>query len=210
MKYLLSFVIFLLSFFIVLSSCTEPTKPPIDNGPDTTSHNFSWTIDTIGIYGSYLKDVAIISGNDIWAVGEIHTDETDRWNEDSTEWIPPFNSVHWDGQTWIPTRIETNYNGRITYPPLEGVFAFSENDIWASSGIPRHWDGKKWTLYHLWDMGILNQSDGGVHKIWGHSSNNLYFVGRKGTIVHYDGQSWQRLESGTDLHIGDIWGAINP
>ncbi|MDA3871728.1 MAG: hypothetical protein PF551_05180 [Candidatus Marinimicrobia bacterium] len=36
---------------------------------DTTSHNFTWTIDTLGIYGSSLRDVAIIDENNIWVVG---------------------------------------------------------------------------------------------------------------------------------------------
>ncbi|MDA3870889.1 MAG: hypothetical protein PF551_00880 [Candidatus Marinimicrobia bacterium] len=36
---------------------------------DTTSHDFTWTIDTLGIYGSSLRDVAIIDENNIWVVG---------------------------------------------------------------------------------------------------------------------------------------------
>ena len=42
---------------------------------DTTSHNFSWQTFTFGdIIGgsSYLKDIAIINENDIWAVGAIY------------------------------------------------------------------------------------------------------------------------------------------
>ncbi len=75
MKYLLSFFpagrdfaslnLLLTTCYIIFFSCTETTKPPVDNGPDTTSHNFSWTIDTIGTRNSYLKDVAIIDENDI-------------------------------------------------------------------------------------------------------------------------------------------------
>ncbi|RMG21152.1 MAG: hypothetical protein D6732_27585, partial [Methanobacteriota archaeon] len=72
-----------------------------------------------------------------------------------------------------------------------------------------HWDGNAWTQYHLWDMGVLDQNDGGVTRIWGSSPNDIYFVGRRGTIVHYDGSGWQRMESGTELPIQDIWGAWN-
>ena len=28
--------------------------------------------------------------------------------------------------------------------------------------------------------------------------------------MHYDGQGWQKIESGTDVPIRDIWGAWNP
>jgi len=203
MKYILIFVIFILSFFIIFFSCSEPTKPPVNNGPDTTSHDFSWTIDTIGTYGSYLKDVAIINENNIWAVGEIHTDETDRYDSLGV-WQPPFNVVQWNGIKWNLIRTEALGYG---YGENYSVFAFNENDIWVCSGIPKHWDGNNWKFY-----GSTEGYVGGfrITKVWGTSSTDLYLVGTNGNITHYDGQSWQRLESGTDLYIGDIWGAINP
>jgi hypothetical protein len=37
----------------------------------------------------------------------------------------------------------------------------------------------------------------------------MYFVGLHGSLVHYDGQDWQKIESGTDLNIYDIWGSWN-
>jgi len=40
----------------------------------TTSHDFVWEIDTLGNYGSYLKDVWIVDENNIWVVGNIETD----------------------------------------------------------------------------------------------------------------------------------------
>ena len=42
---------------------------------DTTSHDFTWTIDTLGIYGSSLRDVAIIDENNICVGGEINVNE---------------------------------------------------------------------------------------------------------------------------------------
>ncbi|MCD4693012.1 MAG: hypothetical protein K8R79_08870 [Calditrichales bacterium] len=178
---------------------------------DTTSHDFEWEVFEFGAKSSsVLHDVAIISPEDIWAVGEIHTEDTDCWNEDSTEWIKPYNAVHWDGEKWELKRIETLYRPDYKIsPPLEGIFAFSNDDIWISSGSPWHWNGSKWKFYHLWDMGVLNENDGGVPRMWGTSSEDMYFSGRKGTIVHYDGQSWQKIESGTDLHIYDIYGIDN-
>ncbi|NWF91258.1 MAG: hypothetical protein HXY50_17560 [Ignavibacteriaceae bacterium] len=51
--------------------------------------------------------------------------------------------------------------------------------------------------------------NGAIKKIWGTHSNNLYAVGGVGTIVHYDGSRWQKIESGTELPINDIWGSMN-
>ena len=48
-----------------------------------------------------------------------------------------------------------------------------------------------------------------MNKIWGSSSNDLYVVGNNGKIAHYNGTSWQRIESGTTLNINDIWGDFN-
>ncbi|NOX65840.1 MAG: hypothetical protein GXO85_08580 [Chlorobi bacterium] len=73
---------------------------------DTTSHNFAWETYTFGgVNGSsYLKDVAIINENNIWAVGEIHTEETDQFDSNGV-WVKPYNAIHWDGSTWELKRI---------------------------------------------------------------------------------------------------------
>ncbi|MDI6767980.1 MAG: hypothetical protein QME52_14260, partial [Bacteroidota bacterium] len=52
--------------------------------------------------------------------------------------------------------------------------------------------------------------NGWINKIWGTSSSNLYLVGNQGAIAHYNGSSWRRLESGTDVHIKDIYGGFDP
>jgi len=45
-----------------------------------------------------------------------------------------------------------------------------------------------------------------INKMWGTSSSDLYAVGNNGNIARYDGKNWQKIESGTTLNIGDIWG----
>ncbi len=180
---------------------------------DTTSHNFTWQTFTFGgVNGSsYLKDVAIINENNIWAVGEIHTAETDQWNEDSTKWVQPYNAVHWDGNEWELKRILVDFRGKPILLGLYNIFAFSDNEIWlVGEGSPIYGDGENWKLYQLWDLGILDDNDGGVNSIWGTSINNLYFVGSKGTIVHYNGSSWTKIESGTEKNIYGIYGDFNP
>ncbi len=165
---------------------------------NTPSHNFTWQTFTFGGIGgsSSLYDVAIIDENNIWTVGEIYADTTGL----------PFNAVHWDGSNWELKRISVDYNGNNITPPLYGIFAFSANDIWLSSGVPVHGDGTNWTQYHLFDMGVLGKNDGYLTKIWGNSSNDLYYVGTLGTIAHYQNGVWRKVESGTDLPINDIWG----
>ncbi len=171
---------------------------------DTTSHDFEWEIiEFPSPYGSgALYDVAIINENDIWAVGEIYSDSTQPWL--------PYNGVHWDGEKWELKRIFVEYRGQPNLAPLEGIFALSGGQIIFTSGLPYLPDNGRWKLYHLWDMGVLRQNDGSVNCIWGTSIDNLYFAGRKGTIVHYDGSSWRRIESGTEERGNDVWGYVHP
>jgi len=164
------------------------------NTMDTTTHNFTWTTYNIGYISSVLYDVFALSNNDVWAVGEIYSDSGE------------YNAVHWDGNTWQLVNIEAEYLGNLGSPPMFGIYGFSNNDIWANPSVPWHWDGNEWIQYHLWDMGILDPNDGGVSHMWGTSSSNIYFAGEKGTLVHYDGSNWIKLNGGTDLTISDIWG----
>jgi len=197
-----------LSFFLI-TGCPDPPETP-ECGPhqieingdcdcedgytwnedqtkclmDTTSHNFVWEVDTLGEYGSYLNDVAIIDENNIWVVGNIETDTA------------TYNAAHWDGDEWEFIKVLSGHTANT------GIMYFSENDIWVTSGFPIHWDGEEWTLYHLQNMG-LNVS---VEHLWGTSSSDIYFVGNNGYIVHYDGSTFTRMESGTNESIIDIWG----
>jgi hypothetical protein len=154
---------------------------------DTTSHNFTWVIDTLGEYGSVLKDVWIVDDNNIWVVGKIETDTA------------TYNAAHWDGSEWKFIKVLSGYTAN------KGIMYFSENDIWVTSGFPIHWNGEEWTLYHLQNMG-LNVS---VEHLWGTSTTNIYFVGKNGSIVHYDGTEFVKMESGTDIDLKDIWGVVN-
>ena len=161
---------------------------------DTTSHNFtfqSWTFGTIG--SSTLYDVAIINENNIWAVGEIYVADT------SINGYTKYNAVHWDGNNWELKKI-----GGYGYWPCRTVFAFSATDIWFEGTI--HWDGSNYTVHmNGWPL-MPNGDNWQVNKMWGSSPNDLYAVGNNGNIAHYNGQSWSKIESGTDLNINDIWG----
>jgi hypothetical protein len=169
---------------------------------DTTRYDFSWETFEFGFgrSSSHLADVAIINENNIWAVGEIHTEDT--YTYDSLgNWIQPYNAVHWDGNTWELKRIL--YGGH--FWSIESVFAFNENDVWFGGIV--QWNGHQLIEYPVPDVFIGVR----INKLWGTSSDNLYAVGNNGTIAHYDGSEWQRIESpeGTDLEFTDISGYDN-
>ncbi len=167
---------------------------------DTTNHNFTFETFELGEpltgYNSILYDVAIIDENNIWAVGEIFMNDS-LGNPDPHA----YNAVHWDGNQWEVKKISVLYRGNLITPPLYGIFALSNSEIWLSSGVPIKGDGTNWQQYHLFDMGILTQQDGYLTKIWGSSSSDIYFVGTLGTIAHYNGSQWTKIESRTTLPL---------
>jgi len=170
---------------------------------DTTSHNFTWQTFEFGQHSSsVLYDVAIINENDIWAVGEIYLNDS-LGNPDPL----CYNALHWNGSVWELKRIKTLFRGNIISVPLEGIFAFNSTQIWLAGGLAIYGDGTNWTPF---DVRLITGIDAlSLSKIWGTSSNDLYFVGRNGNIAHYNGSQWKKIESGTDLNINDIWGIYN-
>ncbi len=167
---------------------------------DTTSHNFTWQTDTLGDgNSSVLNDVAIINDTVIYVVGTIN-------KKDSLgSWII-YNLAKWNGINWqlqvLPVPVcGTNYTDPF---PLYCVFSFSPTNVWFSGGGEiEHWDGNRFSG----DCSMNTLISGQLTKIWGTSSQNLYAVGRSGTIIHYDGHAWQKMESGTNIDLLDVWGS---
>jgi hypothetical protein len=203
------FFLLLPFYFLLLISCSKSTTdppPPPPAGPDTTSHNFVWQIDTIGVISSYLLDVAIINENDIWAVGEIYL-------RDSTGVLDnePYGAIHWNGSQWTLMKVPYHDFGSTTlHPgPIRTIYAFSASEVYATSSANLlKWNGSSWEEKAFFMTGI--PFDGQVRKIWGSTPSNIFCVGNSGAIYHYTGSSWQKIESGTNIDIQDIWGAENP
>jgi hypothetical protein len=152
---------------------------------------------------SVLLDVAIINDNDIWAVGEIFVnDSTGEPDPDS------YNAAHWNGQQWKLLRVPVQICGTpaVGSPMLYSVFRLSPDSIlFTEGGNLVIWDGFGFSQECLPSGLIL----GTLRKIWVSPSSDVYLVGDRGTIVHWDGTSWQRIESGTDVNINDVWGAVD-
>lgn len=187
-----------------LPACKKPTEPPAAL-PDTTSHDFVFQIDTLGVdvfgYPSHLKDVAIVDENNVWAVGQIFL-EDDSGRADPIQ----YNAAHWDGKRWQILRALFPICGTTDFAPFEAVaiFAFNANEVWVCSGGPiLRWTGRSFSHSMCIPTDIQR---GSIIKLWGTGPSSVYAVGYLGTIVHYNGNSWQKVESGTDVDLVDIWG----
>jgi hypothetical protein len=46
-----------------------------------------------------------------------------------------------------------------------------------------------------------------LNRVWGTSADDIFAVGRNGTVLHYDGTSWTPMQSGTTETLEGVWGA---
>jgi len=86
----LTVIIMFVVLWTLMNQCSNQTTEPRPSGPDTTSHDFVWRMDTIGWRSTELFDVSIISRNNIWVSGYITKEGTDT----------VYSAAHWTGSEW--------------------------------------------------------------------------------------------------------------
>ena len=162
-----------------------------------------------------LYAVAVISSNDIWAVGNSLSIRDD---------VPDSLILHWDGQQWSsashPKRAGT-FN--VTFNALT---ALSKNDVWlvgsdsynhpspyqadVSETLIEHWDGISWKIVsspstglndYLTSIAAASKSD-----IWAAGSTDQGVsndptnagapIAPKAQLMHWDGKSWKVVPQG--------------
>lgn len=111
--------------------------------------------------------------------------------------------LRYDG-TWTRT-------ASVTDQDLWGVWGASADDIWAVGGsvfggqptILRY-DGTAWSK-----MAFPTLSKARVNaffKVWGTGPDNVYVVGQRGVVLHYDGVELRELLVGTTRDLISLWG----
>jgi hypothetical protein len=164
---------------------------------DTTSHDFTWTVETLGDYGSYLNDVAIVDENNIWVVGYITLGDS------------IYNAAHWNGNVWemVNVMFALYYTETPIYLDKAEIKALyyleNSNSLYFTclGGLTIYENLSEWKYN---EMEPMNGVPGNA--IWASSPEDVWFVGDKGSIVHYDGSGFQRRESGTETDLTDIKG----
>jgi hypothetical protein len=65
-------------------------------------------------------------------------------------------------------------------------------------------NGANWTRM---DTALVEPGKGRLHNVWGFSNSNVFAVGDDGVILHYDGDDWTPMISGTTADLYAVWGA---
>lgn len=179
-----------LLLLILIMSCLKP-----QDTPELTNHIFTWSTDTLGLRNSRINDVAVVSENDIWVVGQFNLPDPDSSYDGSG--IERFSIALWDNIGWQFKSVRFGSE-------VQSIHYFDENDIWVCSYNPVHWNGEEWTYHHLEGMGVI--SEGYVTELWGNASNDMYFAGTKGVLVHYDGTMFTKINTNTMITLSSIVG----
>lgn len=89
---------------------------------------------------------------------------------------------------------------------LSGVWGSSADDIFIVGGTDdageiHHFDGTDWSAMEIPEgVGMLVWS-------YGFSASDVWTVGRAGVVLHYDGSTWESVDSHTEEDLWGVWGA---
>jgi hypothetical protein len=115
--------------------------------------------------------------------------------------------LRWDGEVW--KNIDSG-----TTDELESIWGSDVDNIWIAGyawhrtprecirSVIQRYDGVSWqTSYHA-----LGQQANTLWDIWVGGRDNVWAVGEGGTILHWNGADWKKLDSGTPENIYAVWG----
>lgn len=203
------------------SACGDSPAPPVDVAWKEAfpARELGWLL---GIWGP--------SPDDLYAVGGT-PDEGMIMHFDGTAWteldlgfrVPLLNwsygfgpnditfvgnegtILHYDGSTF--TRSAT-----VTDQALWGVFGTSPSDLWAVGGdgflagqaTVLRYDGTSWRRV---EPPVLQHPDVfSFFKVWGSAPDDVYIVGQRGVVLHWDGSALSELFVGTGEDLVTVFG----
>lgn len=97
--------------------------------------------------------------------------------------------------------------------PLWGVWGSASDDLWAVGGDPfedsnaviLRWGGQEWEEVA---PPAPDRSTNSFFKVWGTSDDNIYIVGARGAILHWDGEELtQETEDDVTVDLVSLWGS---
>ncbi len=136
---------------------------------------------------------------------EVFTDQpglVDIWGNSSGDELYAVGAwgtiLHNDGREW--RKLDQPH----TEKHLLSVWGSDSSDVFVAGtsitgddGSIFHYDGMKWSE---------TQTEEGIFGIWGRSYDDVYAVGEKGTLLHFDGTAWIELSHSGNAWV-DVWGS---
>ena len=192
-----------------------------------------WTDSLAEVKPGWLMNVHALAHDDRYAVGGT-LDKGEMYHFDGLVWetvdfgaeVPLLNwvhgdetgalitvgqggtALHFDGTSWQQMETPTAQN-------LWGVWGTSMDDVWAVGGdafpsdelrgVVLRWNGSAWS-----EVALPESLDAGEvyawFKVWGSGPSDVYIVGQKGAVLHWDGASLTELDVGAEDDLIAVWG----
>jgi photosystem II stability/assembly factor-like uncharacterized protein len=144
--------------------------------------------------GAALRGVAILSANDVWAVGGTFATQCNAETKTGCSATPISGTIlHYSNNAWAVADSAAQ--------PLFSISLDLPSDGWAVgyTGTFVHYDGLTWTA--IAGPAGFNQNLFGVDML---SPSNGWAVGNSGSILHYDGRQWTLVSSPVTLDLRAI------
>jgi hypothetical protein len=157
------------------------------------THLYHWNGRTWALAKSFpdgsVSAISVLSPSDVWVFGATAGQRV----------------FHFNGRTW--TEVSAT---------LEGGSALSDSNVWAFSGTDvEHYNGRTWTatsVVSLLPAQLAGHGPSSVTSIIALAPNNVYAAGEgnqtprggPGVVLHYNGRTWTRVESGGFVEGGKL------
>ena len=112
--------------------------------------------------------------------------------------------LHYDGDSF--TQLDTPGSATVY-----GIWGLQEDALWAVGGVPDEepgfawrYDGSSWT--DVSDQLPDGKNGSPIFKVWGRAADDAWFVGLEGLAVHWDGERFERAETGTTQRLFTVHG----
>ena len=103
-------------------------------------------------------------------------------------------------RTWEEAGIDTSRPGY-----LSSVWGTDDSNIWVvggtTEGLIYFYDGEEWTTQ------LPPEGTPLLNWVFGFSTTDVYAVGTDGAFIHFDGDEWSSIDSGTERDLWGVWGS---
>jgi hypothetical protein len=166
--------------------------------PGTPTFNGIWGSDPTNIYAVGESGAVYRYNGSSWSnlnIGAIGRLTSVGGSGRGDVWITGLFGVlhHFDGASWTSPTSPTGLD-------IHTVLSRGPDDVYigGSAGI-HHWDGSSWTQQLLPSPGV-------IRGLWSSAPDDLFAVGDGGLLLHFDGQSWSRIDSETPVSLHAVGG----
>ncbi len=171
-----------------------------------------------GVWGPASDDMFVVGGQ--VDAGVIYRNGSGSWQQQEIGKLPRLNwvhgidgyivvvghggtALHLDEGAWVVDETPTTAR-------LWGVWGPAADDLWAVGGdtgdaappVLLHWQGSDWEQVAF----DLETDARALFKVWGTGPSDIFAVGDRGLLIHYDGVQWGAQNSGTKSSIIGVWG----